>query len=343
MSEITDLNVTDASNTSISGVSAQGTSAASNMDNLVRAIAGMLARMNAGTAPLADTFTLGDNADLTKRFRFEASGITAGQTRVVTIPDANITLVSQTSPAFLTSFSVSGTASGAMGTLTSTEAGASGGPGLELLRNSASPAVNDVLGYIDFGGRDSGGAAEVYARAYTFITSPTAAAESGVIVLQTVQAGTIDTRFSIGGGFYAAGVTDPGAGNIAASNFYIGSVAMQATQADMETGSSTSLVTTPGRQQFHPGHPKFWAWVTMSAGVPTLTTSYNVTSITDTNIGQLTVTIATDFTNANFACVVSTGAATSPNVSTKAAGSVLVLASADPSLGYSVVGFGDQP
>jgi hypothetical protein len=34
-----------------------------------------------------------DNADSTRKFRFEASGITAGATRVLTVPDANMTIV----------------------------------------------------------------------------------------------------------------------------------------------------------------------------------------------------------------------------------------------------------
>lgn len=39
------------------------------------------------------TFLVQDNGDATKQFRFEASGITAGATRVVTVPDVNLTLV----------------------------------------------------------------------------------------------------------------------------------------------------------------------------------------------------------------------------------------------------------
>lgn len=38
-------------------------------------------------------FIIDDNADLTKQFRFEASGITTGTLRVLTVPDANTTLV----------------------------------------------------------------------------------------------------------------------------------------------------------------------------------------------------------------------------------------------------------
>ena len=50
---------------------------------------------------------------------------------------------------------------------------------------------------------------------------------------------------------------------------------------------------------------KAWAYVTYSAGTPTLQASSNVSGITDTATGRLTVTIDTDFANANWAAVVS--------------------------------------
>jgi hypothetical protein len=78
-----------------------------------------------------------------------------------------------------------------------------------------------------------------------------------------------------------------------------------AIQSEMETASSTTLAVTPGRQHFHPGHPKCWAKVTVSGGTPTLQTSYNITSITDTAVGRLTVTIATDFSGTDWCCDVS--------------------------------------
>jgi hypothetical protein len=40
-----------------------------------------------------NTFLIRDNADATRKFRFEVSTVTAGQTRVLTVPDANTTLV----------------------------------------------------------------------------------------------------------------------------------------------------------------------------------------------------------------------------------------------------------
>ena len=54
---------------------------------------------------------------------------------------------------------------------------------------------------------------------------------------------------------------------------------------------------------------KVWGYATVAAGVPTLEVSYNVTSITDTAQGQLTVTIATDFSSVNYSCIPSIGVA----------------------------------
>jgi hypothetical protein len=95
-SAITDYSSTAADNTDIGGVDSQGSAAASNIDDLIRELASHLADMNAGTAPLADTFCIGDAADLTKKLRFDCGTISAATTRVLTMPDADVTLVSGT-------------------------------------------------------------------------------------------------------------------------------------------------------------------------------------------------------------------------------------------------------
>lgn len=74
-----------------------------------------------------------------------------------------------------------------------------------------------------------------------------------------------------------------------------------AVQSEMETATDVLRAVTPGRQQFHPGHPKMWGRATVSGGTPTLAASYNITSITDAGVGNLTVTIATDFSSVNWA------------------------------------------
>ncbi len=76
-----------------------------------------------------------------------------------------------------------------------------------------------------------------------------------------------------------------------------------ASEAEMEGAVLATRVVTPANQHHHPGHPKMWGYVTLSGGTPTLQASYNVTGITDTGVGQLGVTIATDFASANWACV----------------------------------------
>jgi len=125
-----------------------------------------------------------------------------------------------------------------------------------------------------------------------------------------------------------------------------------ATQAEEAAAVSTTTDVTPANQQFHPSAAKCWAYVTVAAGTPTLVASYNITSITDTGVGILTITIATDFASANWAsfgtielagstvsCVVSGG--------TKAAGSIALLAinvagsAADPA-SWNFAGFGVQ-
>lgn len=90
---ISDYSTTAASNTDCGGVDVRGSAAISNIDNFAREIMSHLAETAAGTSPWPDTMTIGDAADLTKEFRFEASGITAGQTRVLTVPDSNGTLL----------------------------------------------------------------------------------------------------------------------------------------------------------------------------------------------------------------------------------------------------------
>lgn len=130
-----------------------------------------------------------------------------------------------------------------------------------------------------------------------------------------------------------------------------GGGASAATQAEMEAASSTSTYVSPGRQHFHPGHPKCWAFVTVSGGTPTLTTNYNITSIADTATGQLTVTIATDFADANWCGVtgadVAAGAVRMVFQESKAAGTVLLAAYGtaftlvDPTA-WNLTGLGDH-
>jgi hypothetical protein len=93
---------------------------------------------------------------------------------------------------------------------------------------------------------------------------------------------------------------------------------------------------------------KCWAYVTLSGSTPTLEVSNNITSITDTGVGELTLTIEADFSSVNWVSVATTNTfhVGSSSVN-KAAGSAKLLAwnelhnSSDPS-SYNFVGFGAQ-
>ena len=76
-----------------------------------------------------------------------------------------------------------------------------------------------------------------------------------------------------------------------------------ATQAEQETGTSTSVYVSPGRQQYHVSASKAWIYLTYSGGTPTATVSYNVTSLTDTGTGNAAVNLTTAFSTGNY-CVV---------------------------------------
>lgn len=73
-----------------------------------------------------------------------------------------------------------------------------------------------------------------------------------------------------------------------------------ATQAQMEAASSTATFVTPGRAQNHPGATKAWAFVSYSAGTPSVTAGYNVSSITDTNTGTAGINFTTAMSSTTY-------------------------------------------
>ena len=73
-----------------------------------------------------------------------------------------------------------------------------------------------------------------------------------------------------------------------------------AVQSEMETGTSTTLAVTPGRQHFHVSAAKAWVSFDPTASI---LASYNVTSITDSGLGDFTVNYTTSFSSANYAAL----------------------------------------
>ena len=83
-------------------------------------------------------------------------------------------------------------------TLTSTDAGATASPLLELYRDSASPTASDTLGEIEFNGEDSAGNKQAYGLIHASILSPTSTAEQGQIHFETATAGLLTEKMIIG-------------------------------------------------------------------------------------------------------------------------------------------------
>ena len=73
-----------------------------------------------------------------------------------------------------------------------------------------------------------------------------------------------------------------------------------ATQTLQEAGTSITTIVTPGRQQFHPSAAKVWVVFGWVATVPTVIGSYNLTSLTDNDVGDVTFVFGTDFSGATY-------------------------------------------
>jgi hypothetical protein len=83
-------------------------------------------------------------------------------------------------------------------TLTSTDAGATAAPLIDLYRDSATPAASDTLGEIEFNGEDSAGNKQTYGVIHASILSPTSTAEEGQLHFETATAGALTEKMIIG-------------------------------------------------------------------------------------------------------------------------------------------------
>jgi hypothetical protein len=97
----------------------------------------------------------------------------------------------------------------------------------------------------------------------------------------------------------------------AASDTATGAIEI-AVQSEMEAGTDTTRAVVPGRQHFHPSAAKA---VCRFNAAGTIAHNYNITSITDSGVGDWVVNIATDFSAAGVSagCVSGGYDAATPN------------------------------
>lgn len=227
-----DYNQTAASNTAINALSVLGSAAANTIDNLFREFMSDGAKAitrhvtkTVGTYTAAKTdhnqlwrctgaveIDLTAAATLTDGWclwvRANGGAVTIdpnaseqidGSATSLVIPDGMTVLIVCTGAAFFTWGYNTVQSLGTPLTITSTDAGATAGPTLDLYRDSASPAVSDILGSIDFNGEDSAGNKQLFGRITTVITDPTSTSEDGSMRFWATTAGTITESMSLTG------------------------------------------------------------------------------------------------------------------------------------------------
>lgn len=88
-----------------------------------------------------------------------------------------------------------------------------------------------------------------------------------------------------------------------------------ASQAQQEAATSTTVYTSPGTQQYHPGMPKAWLRMTCVAGVPSIIASYNISGLVRNSAGNFTVTFTKAFSSGTSYGLSGISQLTFPNVS----------------------------
>jgi len=229
-----------------------------------------------------------------------------------------------------------GLTAGGVGTLTSTATAITGGTGVTLTLSGALTVSSG--GLVITGNSTVTGTLDVSGNFAVATNKFTVAAASG----NTLVAGTLDVtgntvmagRLTIPDGTAAspairqtAGASDAGMYFIADDQIgfstagvlrtsvtttaltttgqVVGATAggtMIATQAEQETGTATDKLVTSGRQHFHPGAAKAWA---KFAADGTVAASYNITGVVKDSVGDWTVTIANDFSSADYVVLLS--------------------------------------
>ncbi len=333
-----------------------------------------LAAVAINTTLVSDTDNTDDLGSATVRWNdlFATAiktGSGAGNTTIISAHDVDgasdtafITLTANNTPTCVLSGAVTGTTQ-APGTNDTTLSTTAYSDAIGALKANAATTItvagtaNEIT--------SSAGAQDLSANRTWTLSLPAALTFTGKTVTGGALSGVSATTFTFTTGSIGTAVTavTQTAGNnstlVATTAFVTAAVAgggglPAATQAEMETATSTTTAVTPGRTQYHPGVAKFW--INANGAGTAVNASHNVTSITDTNTGRLTVTIATDFSSADYAVVTSiasngSGAAVLCHVirnATIAAGSVEIDSyntggtNADPVESYYAAGFGDQ-
>lgn len=137
-----------------------------------------------------------------------------------------------------------------------------------------------------------------------YIADAPAAAGAGPAAISNPYAIWVDSgavRFD-GAATIGGALTQTGAIDANSTMTLSGTLTMDGTNNAIIPAAAPATPTAHGL--YRDNIAKGWCNVSVSGGTPTLNADYNVTSITDSGVGQLTVTWETDFSSANYVVTV---------------------------------------
>ena len=160
-----------------------------------------------------------------------ANDILSGQPVTVEYDGTDLLMVTPTANTFdsASALSLSTTGTGDVLTLTSTDAGAAAAPNEVLFRDSASPAVSDVLGRLRWDGRSSTAVQRTFADQTVTILDPVNATEDAAWTLKAMINGTLTGIITAGPGVQIGSPTggDKGSGTLNATTLYQAGVSVK--------------------------------------------------------------------------------------------------------------------
>ncbi len=123
-------------------------------------------------------------------------------------------------------------------------------------------------------------------------------------------------------------------------------VSAEATQTELEAASSTTKFTSPAKQMYHPSAAKFWVKCNFSGSS---LIGYNVSSVSDTGTGIVTIQFSTNFSSSDYAMEATGGHTNCRFVVVQSVTTSSIILNAmddtnnfiDPNF-YCAVGFGDR-
>ena len=142
----------------------------------------------------ASALTNGDVVDIITFGTFNIASMNASNLSSGTVPDARIT----GDYTGLTSLTITRADNSNALSLVSTDADANSAPILSMRRESGSPADNDLIGQLDFIGKDSGGVNTQYASIKGIIKDVTHNTEDGALEFVTFKSGFLNNALTLG-------------------------------------------------------------------------------------------------------------------------------------------------